>query len=137
MKKLLMMVLALGLLSATTSMASDTTVEEPAEAAVEKTAVETGVGEGEPSKWNKAGEEVKEAAHAVGDATVDTSKKVWGATKEESAGVWDKTKSKSKEIWEKGKAKVHDATAPKAADEDADDAASDTAAEEARPTEGH
>ncbi len=80
---------------------------------------------GEPSKWSKAGEEIGEAAKAVGDATVDSSKKAWDATKEGSKEAWDKTKegskeildktkTKTKELLEKGKAKVHDATAAEA-----------------------
>ena len=84
--------------------------------------------------WEKAGSEVNEAAHAVGDATVDSSKKAWkatregsveawdatkegtkkamDATKEGSAEAWEATKEKSKSTWEAGKKKVHDATAP-------------------------
>lgn len=66
----------------------------------------------QPGKWEKAGKELSEAAHAVGDATADSSKKAWEATKEGSAEAWDSTKEKSKELWEQGKAKVHDSTAP-------------------------
>lgn len=78
----------------------------------------------EPGKWGKAGAEIKEAAHSVGDATVDSSQKAWeatkegttkvlDATKEGSVGAWDKTKENSKKVWEKGKEKIHDVTAPK------------------------
>lgn len=117
MKKMIVVVLFLGVIGATSSWASETVAEgTPAE----------------PSKWSKAGGEIGEAAHAVGDATADSSKKAWQATKEGSEDTWDatkegskeaweatkegsteawdKTKSKSKELWEKGKAKVHDAT---------------------------
>lgn len=110
MKKTIAMVLFLGMVGAASAWAS--------EAVVEGTTAE-------PSKWSKAGGEIGEAAHAVGDATADTSQKAWkatkegseeawDATKEGSTEAWDKTKSKSKELWEKGKSKVHDATAPDA-----------------------
>lgn len=110
MKKIVAMLLLLGMIGATSTLASEDATE--------------GVTE-ELSKWSKAGEEIGEAAHAVGDATADSSKKAWkatkegsveawDATKEGSAEAWDKTKSKSKEMWEKGKANVHDATAPDA-----------------------
>lgn len=121
MKKIIAMVLFLGMVGATSVWASETVAEGTA---------------AEPSKWSKAGGEIGEAAHAVGDATTDTSKKAWKATKEGSeeawdatkegsqeaweatkegsTEAWDTTKSKSKELWEKGKAKVHDATAPDA-----------------------
>ena len=74
-------------------------------------AEETSVPE-EPGKWEKAGQEIEDAAHAVKDATVDTSKKVWGTTKEESKEAWDTTKKKSKELWDEGRAKLHEVTAP-------------------------
>lgn len=110
MKKMIAMVLFFGMVGATSACAS--------EAVAEGTAAE-------PSKWSKAGGEIGEAAHAVGDATADTSKKAWDATKEGSeeawdatkegsTEAWDTTKSKSKELWEKGKAQLHDATAPDA-----------------------
>ena len=92
----------------------------------------------EPSKWKKASGEISEAAHAVGDATADSSKKAWDATKEGSeqawdatkegsakawdatkegsAKAWDATKEKSQDAWEKGKTKLHDATAPESAE---------------------
>ena len=110
MKKMIAMVLFLGMIGATSALASEAVAEGTAS---------------EASKWSKAGEEISEAAHAVGDATTDSSKKAWDATKdgsedawdatkEGSAEAWDKTKSKSKEMWEKGKSKLHDATAPDA-----------------------
>jgi hypothetical protein len=85
----------------------------------------------EPSKWSKAGSEIKEAAHAVGDATADSSRetwdntkegsaKAWNATKEGSAKAWDTTKDKSHELWEQGKKKVHDASAPDAPEPEGD-----------------
>lgn len=86
-----------------------------------------GVTTEEPGKWKKAGEEISGAAHAVSDATVDSSKKVWQATKEGStkaidvskekttkaldaakegsAEAWDATKKGSKEAWEAAKEK--------------------------------
>ncbi len=110
MKKMIAMVLFLGLLGAGSVSASEAVAEGTTP---------------EPSKWSKAGHEIGEAAGAVGDATADTSQKVWKTTKDESVEAWDKTKEgtkeawgktkgKSKEIWEKGKAKLHDATAPDA-----------------------
>lgn len=110
MKKIVAMLFLLGMVGATSALAVENATEKSAE---------------EPSKWSKAGEEIGEAVHAVGDATADSSKKAWkatkegsaeawDATKEESVEAWDKTKSKSKEMWEKGKANVHDATAPDA-----------------------
>jgi len=110
MKKIVAMFFIIGMIGATSVLAS----EDVTKAAV-----------GEPSKWSKAGDEIGAAAHAVGDATADSSQKAWeatkegsaeawDATKEGSAEAWDSTKSRSKEMWEKGKAKVHDATAPDA-----------------------
>lgn len=72
----------------------------------------------EPGKWEKAGHEIEDAAHAVGDATADSSKKVWETTKEGSVEAWDSTKKKSKELWEEGKAKLHDVTAPEPLSQD-------------------
>ncbi len=72
----------------------------------------------EPGKWEKAGHEIGDAAHAVGDATADSSKRAWDTTKEESVEAWDSTKKKSKELWEDGKAKLHDATAPEPVSQD-------------------
>ena len=87
--------------------------------------------------WSKAGKEVREAGHAVGEAaentwkktkdksvevlekTKDTSAEVWDKTKKTTAEVWDKTKEtsaevveKTGELYKKVKAKVHSATAP-------------------------
>lgn len=109
MKKIVAMLVLVGMIGATSALASENATAT----------------EAEPSKWSRAGEEIGEAAHAVGDASADSSKKAWkatkdgsaeawDATKEGSAEAWDNTKSKSKEMWEKGKAKVHDATAPDA-----------------------
>ena len=108
MKKMIAMVLFLGLLGASSVSASEAVAEGATP---------------EPSKWSKAGHEIGEAAGAVGEATTDTSKKVWETTRDGSAEawdktkegtkeVWDKTKGKSKELWEKSKAKLHEATAP-------------------------
>ncbi|RUM42950.1 MAG: hypothetical protein DSY80_06385 [Desulfocapsa sp.] len=119
MKKMIAVVLFLGMVGAASVWASEPVAEGTAS---------------EPSKWSKAGGEISEAAGAVGEATVDTSKKAWKTTKEGSTEAWeatkegskeaweatkegsaealDKTKSKTKELWEKGKAKLHDATAP-------------------------
>ncbi len=98
--------------------------------------------EEETGKWSKAGEDIKEAAHSVGDATADSSQKAWKSgkegsaeawdatkegsakawdkTKEGSAEAWDATKEKSKSAWEKGKEKIHEATAPEAAEPEGD-----------------
>lgn len=91
----------------------------------------------ESDGWGKATTEIKEAAHAVSEATVDTSKKVWEVTKKESKEAWEATKDgssrawevtkeeageawekgleKSMEVWEEGKEKLHEATKPEAA----------------------
>ena len=79
------MVLFSGMIGATSAWASETVAEG--------TTVE-------PSKWSKAGGEIGEAAHAVGDATADTSQKAWKATKEGSEEAWDATKEGSQEAWE-------------------------------------
>ncbi len=97
-KKILSLTLLLGVTLAVTDIRANEAADE-------------GIAE-QPGKWEKAGKEVSEATHAVGDATVDSSKKAWKATKEGSAEAWDATKEKSKEWWEQGKAKVHDASAP-------------------------
>ena len=120
MKKMLLGILFLGLSCTVTTAYGD----EPVLA--------------EPGKWKKAVNEISEAAHAVGDATVDSSKKAWDATKEGSEKAWDATKEesleawdatkegsekawdatkeKSQSAWEKGKAKLHDATTPESAE---------------------
>ena len=55
---------------------------------------------GEVSEWGKVEKEMSEAAHALSDATVDTSKKAWKATKEGSSEAWDATKEGSVEAWD-------------------------------------
>ncbi|HID69958.1 MAG TPA: hypothetical protein EYP35_05725 [Desulfobacterales bacterium] len=109
MKKFLAISLFLGILCSITSVSAEGVVAE------------------EPGKWKKAGEEISGAAHAVGDATVDSSKKAWKASKEGStkaldagkegttkaldaakegsAEAWDATKKGSKEAWEAAKEK--------------------------------
>ncbi|WP_163336326.1 hypothetical protein [Desulfopila sp. IMCC35008] len=97
------------------------------------------------SKWKKAGQEIKEAAGAVGEASKDSfdkareesselwdkareeSEEAWDKTKEGSGEVWDKTKEGSKKIWDKtkettaegydaAKEKVHEMTTPEPVD---------------------
>ncbi|HIP82978.1 MAG TPA: hypothetical protein EYH19_05310 [Desulfocapsa sulfexigens] len=128
MKKILAIALFLWMISAYSSVSA----QEPA--AVEPPVVERETG------WKKAGDEIIEAAHAVGDATADYSRKVWQSTKEGSVEVWDATKDGSQEAWnatkksiqeawkatrdgsqeawEKSKAKIHDVTAPEPANTD-------------------
>ncbi|MEN8200331.1 MAG: hypothetical protein ABFR63_09700, partial [Thermodesulfobacteriota bacterium] len=74
-------------------------------------ALEESVAE-EPGEWEKAAAEIKEAAQAVSDATVDFSKKAWEATKEGTGEAWEMGKEKSKEVWEEGKSKLYEATEP-------------------------
>jgi hypothetical protein len=72
------------------------------------------------SKWKKAGEEIKEAAGAVGEASKDSFEKAregsasaWDKTKKGSAELWHKTKEGSGEAWDKtkdGSAKAWDKT---------------------------
>lgn len=57
------------------------------------------------STWTKAGEEIGEAADAVGEA----SQEAWKATKETSGKVWDKTKETGSDVAE-GSGEVADAT---------------------------
>lgn len=111
MNKITIMTLVLGLLYGVTVVsAQETVVQDPVPAE-------------EPGKWKKAGEEIAEAADAVGDATVDSSKKAWKTTKDGSVKAWDATKKgsaealdatkeKSHELWEEGKEKFHEVTAP-------------------------
>jgi hypothetical protein len=121
MKRILAMALFFGIMSTFSAISAQEVVAEAPEVT-------------EASGWKKAGGEISEAAHAVGDATADTSKKAWkatkdgsaevwgatkkgsreawGATKEGSAKAWKSTKEKSKNTWQKGKKKFHDATAP-------------------------
>nr|WP_320010025.1 hypothetical protein [uncultured Desulfobulbus sp.] len=94
-----------------------------------------------PSKWEVAGNEVKEASSAVVDATRDSASSTWKGIKEGSSEAWNKTKTGSKELydtvgekskeawkatkeesqelWQKGKAAVHDATSPNEAEKPA------------------
>lgn len=121
--------LAFFTLMATGIQAQDTTVVQPEH----------------ESTWEKAGEEIKEAAGAVGEASMESldkakdesasawdktkkgSAELWDKTKEESEEVWDKTKEGSKKAWDKAKEtttegydaakqKVHEMTAPEQAD---------------------
>lgn len=64
----------------------------------------------EESKWRKAGQEIKEAAGAIGEASQDSfdkaregSAELWDKTKEGSEEAWDKTKEGSEEAWDKTK----------------------------------
>jgi hypothetical protein len=88
----------------------------------------------EPGKWQAAGQEVKEAAGSVAEATTETAGTAWDTVKNESIEAWEKTRSgsrelfetagekskeawhvtqeESKSIWEKSKAKIHEITAP-------------------------
>lgn len=93
------------------------------------------VGQGqETGKWQAAGQEVKEAAGSVAEATTETAGTAWDTLKSESIEAWEKTRSGSRELfdtvgekskeawqvtqeesksfWEKGKAKIHEITAP-------------------------
>ena len=54
-------------------------------------------------KWDKAGQEVMEAAGAVTEATKDTSKKAWQKTKEGSVELYEKASEESGEIWDQTK----------------------------------
>lgn len=78
-------VVVLGLV---TSMATGIQAQDPPEVQTEQ-----------ESKWKKAGEEIKEAAGAVGEASQDSFEKA----REESASAWDKTKNGSAELWDKTK----------------------------------
>ena len=62
----------------------------------------------ETGKWDKAGEEVSEAAKAIGEAsgeswdkTKDATEKSYEDMKEKSAEAWSKTKEKSGEMIDK------------------------------------
>ena len=81
------------------------------------------------NSWQKAGEELKEAAAAVGDASKESwndvehgSEVMWDKTRKESGEAWGNIKDVSEETWNriKGstsagytsiKKKIHDATA--------------------------
>ncbi len=63
--------------------------------------------EAEPSQWDTAGREMKEASHAVGEATKeswqdtrDASATARDTTKRESGKAWDKTMEVSNEAWQ-------------------------------------
>ncbi len=71
-------------------------------------------------EWRKAGSEIGHAAHAVEEATVESSKAIWKTTKEESSKVWKEAKEKGISLWEQGKAKLHAVTAPGVEDKDGD-----------------
>ncbi len=88
----------------------------------------------ETGKWQAAGQEVKEAAGSVTEATAETAGTAWDTVKSESVEAWEKarvgsrqlfdtvgekskeawqiTQEESKSFWEKGKAKIHEITAP-------------------------
>ena len=84
----------------------------------------------EVSKWDKAGEKMKEASHAVGEATeesahkaVDEAHKAWEEAKRKYQEAVDAAKKKYDEEVEKARAQIHEATAPKdAAEPDQQDA---------------
>ena len=73
----------------------------------------------EVSKWDKAGEKMKEASHAVGEATeestrkaVDEAHKAWEEAKRKYLEAVDAAKKKYDEEIEKARAQIHEATAP-------------------------
>lgn len=51
------------------------------------------------SAWDRAGQQIGEAARAVGDASAES----WQKTKKASSNGWDKTKEVSGETWDKTK----------------------------------
>lgn len=72
--------------------------------------VAPGVVVAEQNAWDKAGQQIGEAARAVGDASAETwqktkkaSSNAWDKTKEVSGQTWDKTKDVSGETWDKTK----------------------------------
>ena len=74
----------------------------------------------EVSKWDRAGEKMKEASHAVGEATeestrkaVDEAHKAWEEAKRKYLEAVDAAKKKYDEEVEKARAQIHEATAPK------------------------
>ncbi|NOQ46026.1 MAG: hypothetical protein GQ559_05055 [Desulfobulbaceae bacterium] len=89
----------------------------------------------EVSKWDKAGEKMKEASHAVGEATeesahkaVDEAHKAWEEAKRKYQEAVDAAKRKYDEEVEKARAQIHEATAPKdAAEPDQQDASENPA----------
>ncbi len=78
----------------------------------------------EVNKWDSAGKKVKEASHAVADATVESTEKAvkdahqaWEDAKIAAQESIDTAKKKYDQELEKARAKVHAATAPKDATE--------------------
>jgi heat shock protein HslJ len=53
--------------------------------------------------WSNAGEEVREAADAVGKATSDAARRAWETTKRHSKEGWEATKDFSESAWERVK----------------------------------
>jgi hypothetical protein len=83
-------------------LASPVQATEPAEISEQVQSGTAPESAAEPGHWQKAGQEVKEAAIAVGTASKETGEEVWDKTREESKQLWDKTKEKSEEWMEKG-----------------------------------
>lgn len=74
----------------------------------------------EVSKWDRAGEKMKEASYAVGEATeesadkaVDEAHKAWEEAKRQYQEAVAAAKKKYDEEVEKARAIIHEATAPK------------------------
>ncbi len=72
-----------------------------------------------PSKWDTAGQKVKEASVAVGDASaesmeqaVEDARLAWEEAKKASQESIDAAKKKYDEEKEKARAMIHEATAP-------------------------
>ncbi len=72
-----------------------------------------------PSKWDTAGQKVKDASVAVGDASaesmeqaVEDARLAWEEAKKASQESIDAAKKKYDEEKEKGRAIIHEATAP-------------------------
>lgn len=51
------------------------------------------------SRWSSAGQEISQAASAVGSATAETAEEAWEATKQVSGEAWEATKEVSGEAW--------------------------------------
>ena len=62
----------------------------------------------EEGNWSRAGQEIGEAASAVGHATADTAEEVWDATKQGSKKAWKATKEVSGEAWDATREAAHD-----------------------------
>jgi F0F1-type ATP synthase membrane subunit b/b' len=78
----------------------------------------------EVNKWDRAGEKMKEASHAVGEATeestrraVEEAHKAWEDAKRKYQEAVDAAKKKYDEEIEKARAQIHEVTAPKDAAE--------------------